>query len=99
MWATFTSTSHRIAKGIVVMIILLYATTEFNLAYTWPFLSTVFIKNGQSFWTAYNAGQDGGRTMDIISEAAAIASTIFADCIIVLLYSTSYQKDHYKLTI
>ncbi|PBK74500.1 hypothetical protein ARMSODRAFT_593459 [Armillaria solidipes] len=83
MWATFTSTSHRIARGIVAMIILLYATTEFNLAYSWPFLSIIFVKNGQSFWTAYNTSNNAGRSIDIISEAAAIASTVFADCTII----------------
>ncbi len=78
------------------MTILLYATTEFNLVYnSWPFLSTLFIKNGQSFWTAYNTDTNTpGRSVDIISEATAIASTIFADCTIVLLHFTLYKKGH-----
>ncbi|KAK0485842.1 hypothetical protein IW261DRAFT_1452359 [Armillaria novae-zelandiae] len=49
---------------------------------SWPLLSTIFIKNGESFWTAYNTNAPG-RSVDILSEAAAIASTIFADCTII----------------
>ncbi|KAK0195455.1 hypothetical protein F5146DRAFT_288318 [Armillaria mellea] len=65
------------------MIVLLYATIEFNLAYnSWPLLSTFFIKNGESFWRAYNTNAPG-RSTDIISEATAIASTTFADCAII----------------
>ncbi|KAK0241746.1 hypothetical protein EDD85DRAFT_820168 [Armillaria nabsnona] len=82
MWATFTSTSHRISRGILAMIILLYATTEFNLACGWSIRYNFFIKNGQSFWTVYNANPTG-RSIDVISEATSIASTIFSDCIII----------------
>ncbi|PBK94904.1 hypothetical protein ARMGADRAFT_1097928, partial [Armillaria gallica] len=69
----------KIRRGLIVVIILLHGLTTINLAATWSYICSVFIKNEKNFWTAH-LRLNSGAVPTVLAEAIASSmSTIITD--------------------
>ncbi len=88
MTVTVTNKSRPIGWLATIMTILLSITTMINYAFSgWSFMDSIFVVNGQSFWTEFQGGTDAGALILEAGIPSAICS-ILADIIMVCVVQT-----------
>ncbi|KAK0459015.1 uncharacterized protein EV420DRAFT_345806 [Desarmillaria tabescens] len=59
LWNIFINKYWPIRRAMVLVIILLHALTTISFAASWSYIHSLFIENGQSFWTIFMKMTDG----------------------------------------
>ncbi|KAK0443373.1 uncharacterized protein EV420DRAFT_1028282 [Desarmillaria tabescens] len=84
LWNIFINKCWPIQRALpVVVIVLLHALITINFAAQWSFLCSVFIQNGQSFWTVFSKLNSVNQAFFWESGIPSSMSTILADLYII----------------
>ncbi|KAK0446410.1 uncharacterized protein EV420DRAFT_1648086 [Desarmillaria tabescens] len=83
LWNISINKRWPIRRALVVIIILLYAFTTINFAVSWSLIYSAFIRNGQSFWTAFSKLNGVDQVAYWEMGIAASMSTLLADSYII----------------
>ncbi|SJL18460.1 uncharacterized protein ARMOST_22049 [Armillaria ostoyae] len=83
LWNIFINKCWLIRRALVVVIILLYALITIDFAAAWSMLHSVFIENGQSFWTVYLKLDNEASAPFLVGGITSSMSTILTDLYII----------------